>query len=119
MGDDIADRQPSCFYGFMASPSWFPLHRDHHSRFHLLGHEESPGDGGCRSRRWRSLLRRLRKEGKCGYGSKPQLTFHYDIVSYSKNFDDGCCWERERGFRRRCEDPIPRMKAISTIGPLK
>ncbi|CAA7393955.1 unnamed protein product [Spirodela intermedia] len=97
MGSDpLGSRRPTCAYGFMASPSWFPLQRSSHSLFHPLRHDGTGGDGG-RSRRWQNLFRRLTREGK----SKPH-TFHYDVVSYYKNFDDGCGWERERGLLPPC-----------------
>ncbi|CAA6657828.1 unnamed protein product [Spirodela intermedia] len=86
-------------------PSWFPLQRSSHSLFHPLRHDGTGGDGG-RSRRWQNLFRRLTREGK----SKPH-TFHYDVVSYYKNFDDGCGWERERGLL----PPYSKVASVITL----
>uniref|UniRef100_A0A7C8YIX7 Uncharacterized protein n=1 Tax=Opuntia streptacantha TaxID=393608 RepID=A0A7C8YIX7_OPUST len=73
-----------------------------------------PSSGGAadRSRRpWRKLLRRLlRESNKCIYGStavavhnnsrSSPLTFQYDAVSYSQNFDEGTHHEDYRHFGR-------------------
>jgi hypothetical protein len=67
------------------SPSCFPVHEETgYSRIHCCSSSHNK-----RSWRWRNLLRRLVRDGKNLYGSKP-LSFHYDAVSYSQNFDDGC-----------------------------
>ncbi|KAK9284281.1 hypothetical protein L1049_023451 [Liquidambar formosana] len=80
--DLTAHRRSSYFPGCIMSPSCLPAHEEY-SRIH-----HCPG-GNNRSRRsWRKLLKRIIREGKSIYGSKP-LTFHYDAVSYSQNFDDG------------------------------
>lgn len=59
----------------------------------------SSRNGSNRSRRlWRRLLWRLvRESNKCINGCSsnnkmrpPPLTFQYDAVSYSQNFDEGC-----------------------------
>ncbi|KAG7968160.1 hypothetical protein I3843_08G138800 [Carya illinoinensis] len=69
----------------MMSPSCFPVPNDHveYSRIHCRSHRS-------RGWRWRYLLRRLLRDStKKFYRSKP-LSFQYDAVSYSQNFDDGC-----------------------------
>ncbi|TYG95066.1 hypothetical protein ES288_A11G238200v1 [Gossypium darwinii] len=91
-------RVSSYFCGcYMMSPSCFPVHEEmDYSRIH---HCSSGGDNRTR-RRWRNLLRRLVKDGKTSlYGSKPPLSFHYDAVSYSQNFDEGC--HRDESAHRR------------------
>ncbi|KAJ8645520.1 hypothetical protein MRB53_007268 [Persea americana] len=82
MEQDSVHRRPLHFSGCIASPSWIPSRNDGF-HFHLLN-GTTP-----RSRRWRNLLKRLVKEGKNMYGSKPPLTFRYDEDSYSQNFDEG------------------------------
>ncbi|KAF8370032.1 hypothetical protein HHK36_031930 [Tetracentron sinense] len=77
------------------------VHKEY-SRIHVCG-------GTNRSRRWRNLLRRLVRESKSIYGSKP-LTFHYDAVSYSQNFDDGCHNEESS----RCSGVLLRFQMGST-----
>uniref|UniRef100_A0A5B7CB05 Uncharacterized protein n=1 Tax=Davidia involucrata TaxID=16924 RepID=A0A5B7CB05_DAVIN len=81
MGSDLTHRRSSYFSGCM-SPSCVPVHEEY-SRIHH--HLPSAKNGG---RRWRKLLKRLVRESKSIYGSKP-LTFQYDAESYSQNFDEG------------------------------
>ncbi|MBA0618380.1 hypothetical protein Godav_027740, partial [Gossypium davidsonii] len=100
MERDLINRRrgSSYFCGcYMMSPSCFPVHEElDYSRIH---HCSSGGDNRTR-RRWRNLLRRLVKDGKTSlYGSKPPLSFHYDAVSYSQNFDEGC--HRDESAHRR------------------
>ncbi|GAB4848829.1 hypothetical protein Ancab_003623 [Ancistrocladus abbreviatus] len=59
-----------------------------YSRIHICG---GSGGSNChRTRRfWRRFVKRLVREGRSIYGSKP-VTFQYDAVSYSQNFDEGC-----------------------------
>ncbi|KAA8546648.1 hypothetical protein F0562_003121 [Nyssa sinensis] len=64
------------------SPSCVPVHEEYSRIHHLRGAKNG-------SRRWRKLIKMLVRESKSIYGSKP-LTFQYDAVSYSQNFDDGC-----------------------------
>ncbi|KAE8676585.1 putative beta-glucosidase [Hibiscus syriacus] len=75
-------RALSCFScSYMMPPSCFTVQEEmEYSRIHR-----------CSSRRrWKNLLRILVRDGKNGvYGSKP-LSFYYDAVSYSQNFDEGC-----------------------------
>lgn len=100
MERDLINRRrgSSYFCGcYMMSPSCFPVHEEmDYSRIHRCS---SGGDKRTR-RRWRNLLRRLVKDGKTSlYGSKPPLSFHYDAVSYSQNFDEGC--HRDESAHRR------------------
>ncbi|KAK7818562.1 hypothetical protein CFP56_041203 [Quercus suber] len=86
MESDLSHRRSSYFSGCMSSPSCFPVHEElEYSRIHCCSHNK-------RSRRWRNLLRRFVRESKNFYGSKDSkpLSFHYDAVSYSQNFDEGC-----------------------------
>ncbi|PIN07702.1 hypothetical protein CDL12_19728 [Handroanthus impetiginosus] len=83
MGGDTFQRRPSYISGCM-SPSCVPVHEEY-SRIHINQDEK-----GHRSRRLRKLLRKIVNEGRSIYGSPKRLTFQYDAVSYSQNFDDGC-----------------------------
>ncbi|EEF35153.1 conserved hypothetical protein [Ricinus communis] len=91
----------SCLSGCMiSSPSCFPVHDEmEYSRIH----SSSGNSSNKRStRRWRHFIRRLVRDGKSSlYGSssspKP-LSFHYDAVSYSQNFDEGCHHEDSRPY---------------------
>lgn len=82
MGDAIHRRQ-SYLVGCM-SPSCIPVHE-------AYARVDQVSDGGKnhRSRRLRKLLRKIVKESKNFYGSAKPLSFQYDAVSYSQNFDDG------------------------------
>lgn len=89
--------RPSCLSGcMMSSPSCFPVHDEmEYSRIESFNYCNNNNIAGAAankgSRRWRNLLRRLVREGRTSiYGSKP-LSFRYDAVSYSQNFDDGNC----------------------------
>ncbi|KAL0381465.1 UNVERIFIED_CONTAM: hypothetical protein Sangu_0210800 [Sesamum angustifolium] len=82
MGGDIFHRRPSYLSGCM-SPSCVPVHEEY-SRIHINSGQ------GHRSRRLRKLLRKIVKESRSIYGAPKPLTFQYDAVSYSQNFDDGC-----------------------------
>nr|DAD40874.1 TPA_asm: hypothetical protein HUJ06_015197 [Nelumbo nucifera] len=73
-------RRLSYFSGCMTPPSCLHSHNEY-SRVPAIY-------STSRSQKWRNLLRRLVRESKSIYRSKP-LTFHYDAVSYSQNFDDG------------------------------
>ncbi|KVH92382.1 hypothetical protein Ccrd_005569 [Cynara cardunculus var. scolymus] len=43
-----------------------------------------------RSRKWRKMMKKLVEESKKSiYGTSKSLTFGYDAVSYSLNFDEG------------------------------
>ncbi|KAL3721824.1 hypothetical protein ACJRO7_034203 [Eucalyptus globulus] len=79
------------------SPSCFPL-RDE-TEYHRLSSRDSRGR---RSRwKWRHLLKRIVTDGMCIYRSKP-VSFHYDAISYSQNFDEGR-WRCEYGSASRFE----------------
>ncbi|KAK4263038.1 hypothetical protein QN277_028517 [Acacia crassicarpa] len=83
--------------------SCFAVHDEvHYSRIHCCdnhdannnhhsNHSKRGGGGG----RWRNLLRRIMREGKTACGPKT-LSFQYDPVSYSQNFDDGCHLQEPR-----------------------
>ncbi|KGN48682.1 hypothetical protein Csa_003439 [Cucumis sativus] len=83
-----------------SSPACFPIHEGvEYTRIH-------GGAGAKRSGwRWRYLLRKWVKDGMNIYGSK-SLSFQYDAVSYSQNFDEGsrcyesCHRENEIGISR-------------------
>ncbi|PON38877.1 hypothetical protein PanWU01x14_309030 [Parasponia andersonii] len=93
---------PLYFSGCLTSPTCFPLREEiEYSRLHFC----ATTHGGRRSGRWRwrSFLWRLVRDSKIGLcGSinhhKP-ISFHYDAVSYSQNFDEGCHVNEEN--RRR------------------
>ncbi|OAY35690.1 hypothetical protein MANES_12G121900v8 [Manihot esculenta] len=96
----LPHRRSSCLSGCMMSPSCFPVHEEmEYSRIHY-----SSSSSSKRGRRWRNLIRRLVRDGKSSlYGSKP-LSFNYDAVSYSQNFDEGShyqesCPSRPKFFR--------------------
>lgn len=80
---DIIHRRPSYLSGCM-SPSCVPVHEEY-SRIHVGG-----GDKSHRGRRLRRIIRKIVSESKSLYGPAKPLTFQYDAVSYSQNFDDGC-----------------------------
>ncbi|XP_059641276.1 uncharacterized protein LOC132283355 [Cornus florida] len=82
MGADLNHRRSSYFSGCM-SPSCVPVHEEY-ARIRLPSAGAKSGN-----RKWRKLIKKLVKESKSIYGSKP-LTFQYDAVSYSQNFDEGC-----------------------------
>ncbi|KAK6258745.1 hypothetical protein SCA6_013219 [Theobroma cacao] len=100
MERDLSRRRSFYFSGCMMSPSCFPVHEEmEYSRIH---YRSSSSDKT--RRRWRNLLRRLVRDGKSSiYGSKP-LSFHYDAVSYSQNFDDGCHHDESGHGRRVFQD---------------
>ncbi|KAL1537000.1 hypothetical protein AAHA92_29565 [Salvia divinorum] len=78
---DVINRRPSYLIGCM-SPSCVPVHEEY-SRI--------PGGRGHRGgKRLRRLIRKILSESKSLYGAPKPLTFQYDAVSYSQNFDDGC-----------------------------
>ncbi|GMI68731.1 hypothetical protein like AT5G65613 [Hibiscus trionum] len=91
-------RTSSCFSGcYMMSTSRFTVHEEmEYSRIHRCSSSSDTG------KRWRNLLRRLVRDGKnsmYGSNSKP-LSFHYDAVSYSQNFDEGCHREESEHYQR-------------------
>ncbi|KDP32170.1 hypothetical protein JCGZ_12631 [Jatropha curcas] len=88
----LPHRGSSCLSaGCMMSPSCFPVYDG--MEYQLVQYNSNNSSSIKRSRRWRYLIRRLVREGKTSiYGSKP-LSFHYDAVSYSQNFDEGCHYQ--------------------------
>ncbi|KAJ7953488.1 DNA polymerase zeta catalytic subunit like [Quillaja saponaria] len=95
-------RQPSYFAGCLMSPPCFPMREEaEYSRIHY----ENPNINKIRSRiRWRNILRRLVRDSKSLYGSTKghlNLSFHYDAVSYSQNFDDGVHCDQQQQQPRR------------------
>ncbi|XP_050206700.1 uncharacterized protein LOC126656228 [Mercurialis annua] len=81
----LPHRRSSCLSGcIVSSPSCFPVHEEmEYTRIHSSSKRSS--------RRWRHLIRRL-VIGSLSSSSKP-LSFHYDAISYSQNFDEGCRFE--------------------------
>ncbi|KAL6220209.1 hypothetical protein ACLB2K_007966 [Fragaria x ananassa] len=100
-GDLIPPRRSTYLTGCMMSPSCFPVHEE-------MGYSrmESCGENKRSLRRWRNFLRRLvmsdggRRRRRSIYGSSKAVSFQYDAVSYSQNFDEGChLYEEEPGRR--------------------
>ncbi|KAL4351613.1 hypothetical protein GQ457_06G035080 [Hibiscus cannabinus] len=91
MGRDLSRRRQSSYFSgcYTMSPTCFPVHEEmEYSRIHYCG---KASDSDTIRRRWRNLLRRLVKDGKSSaHRSSKPLSFHYDAVSYSQNFDEGC-----------------------------
>jgi len=84
-------RSSSYMPGCMMSPSCLPIHSEfQYSRIHYCS--SSPRK---RVRRWRNILRRFMRESKTLCRSKP-VSFQYDPVSYSQNFDEGCHLDEPR-----------------------
>ncbi|KAL2241460.1 UNVERIFIED_CONTAM: hypothetical protein Sindi_0787200 [Sesamum indicum] len=95
MGGDFVHRRSSYLSSCM-SPSCVPVHEEY-SRIDI----SSTDDKSHRSRRLRKLLRKIVNESKSIYfGPTKPLSFQYDAVSYSQNFDDGCHKDDESG---RCQ----------------
>ncbi|KAK6923871.1 hypothetical protein RJ641_010071 [Dillenia turbinata] len=98
--DDLTGpRRPSYFPSCLASPrTCFTSNNEDYSRIHVRGNKNSNTN---KSRLfWRKLVKRIVRESKSIYGSKP-LTLNYDAVSYSKNFDEGCHTDDSRRFGAR------------------
>ncbi|KAI3699489.1 hypothetical protein L2E82_43845 [Cichorium intybus] len=78
-------RRSSYFSGCL-SPSCLPAHEQYTL---INGGTHSSGCNRWR-RRWRKLINTVIRESKKSiYGSSKPLTFRYDAVSYSQNFDEG------------------------------
>ena len=74
--------RPSYISNCMMSPPCFPVPNEfQYSKIHY-----SPIK---RKWRWRNLLRKFLRERKILCRHK-QISFQYDPVSYSQNFDEGC-----------------------------
>ncbi|KAG8384183.1 hypothetical protein BUALT_Bualt04G0091600 [Buddleja alternifolia] len=98
MGGDVVHRRSSYLSGCM-SPSCVPVHEEY-SRIHHISQDKSH-----RSRRLRRLLRKIVNESKIGiYGPAKRLSFQYDAVSYSQNFDDGS--HRDHDDYARCHQVL-------------
>ncbi|KAG8373800.1 hypothetical protein BUALT_Bualt11G0062800 [Buddleja alternifolia] len=82
MGGATFHRRSSYLSGCM-SPSCVPVHEEY-TRVQI-SHDES-----LRRRRLRKLLRKIVNESKSIYGPPKPVSFQYDAVSYSQNFDEGC-----------------------------
>ncbi|KAE9607036.1 hypothetical protein Lalb_Chr09g0325821 [Lupinus albus] len=90
----ITMQRSSCILGCMMSPpSCFQL--DNEFQYSRVQYFNNPIKSK-RGLRWRNILRRLMKESKTLCGSKPIISFQYDPVSYSHNFDEGCHLEEPR-----------------------
>lgn len=88
------------------SPSCFPVHDE--LQYSRIPHHYCTSGTNKRGRRWRNFLRRLVRDGKTstqGTTTK-DLSFHYDAVSYSQNFDEGCRYDQlsGAGFRQGFRD---------------
>ncbi|KAJ0494239.1 hypothetical protein HanRHA438_Chr12g0562741 [Helianthus annuus] len=83
-------RRSSYFSGCM-SPSCVPVH-EQYTRVNRSTRTRW-------SQKWRNLINKVIRESKKSiYVSPKPLTFRYDAVSYSQNFDDGT-------HRRECYNP--------------
>ncbi|KAG9152461.1 hypothetical protein Leryth_027047 [Lithospermum erythrorhizon] len=90
MGLDQVGRNSSYFSGCI-SPSCVLVHEEYSRLHHNISNEKR------NQKKLKKLIKRIMSESKSIYKSTP-LTFHYDAVSYSQNFDDGC--HREEYHRR-------------------
>ncbi|OIV94469.1 hypothetical protein TanjilG_25531 [Lupinus angustifolius] len=90
----ITVQRSSCISGcMMFPPSCFQLRNEfQYSRVQYCNNPIK----SRRGLRWRNILRRLMRESKTLCGSKPIISFQYDPVSYSQNFDEGCHLEEPR-----------------------
>lgn len=88
-GGDMNIRRSSYFSGSCMSPSCVPVHEEY-TRINIINNGHGGGSNGNRSRRLKKIIKKLMSERKNIYGSRPTtLTFQYDAVSYSQNFDEG------------------------------
>ncbi|PRQ48382.1 hypothetical protein RchiOBHm_Chr2g0110091 [Rosa chinensis] len=98
MEGDLPPRRSTYLPGCMMSPSCFPVQEE-------MGYTRMESCGkNKRSRRWRSFLRRMvsdRRRSRSIYGSSKAVSFQYDAVSYSQNFDEGCHLYEEPGRRSK------------------
>ncbi|KAI4328107.1 hypothetical protein L6164_020491 [Bauhinia variegata] len=92
MERDPTTRHQSSYFSGCMSPSFLPVHDEfRYTRVHSCSNHHNQRRG----QRWRNILRKLMREGMSLCGSK-QLSFQYDPVSYSQNFDEGCHLEDPR-----------------------
>ncbi|GFP91441.1 hypothetical protein PHJA_001288100 [Phtheirospermum japonicum] len=100
---ELIHRRPLYLSSCM-SPSCVPVHEEY-SRIQISG--SGAVDKSHRSRRVRKLLRKIVSESRKVYRPAKPLTFQYDAVSYSQNFDEGCYRDdesapcRQQDFRWR------------------
>ncbi|CAA2958568.1 Hypothetical predicted protein [Olea europaea subsp. europaea] len=80
MGGEINNRRLPYFSGCM-SPSCVTV-QEEYSRIHI-------SRGNNKGRRLRKLVRKIVNESKSIYEPSKPVTFQYDAVSYSQNFDEG------------------------------
>ncbi|CAA2999788.1 Hypothetical predicted protein [Olea europaea subsp. europaea] len=80
MGGEINNRRLPYFSGCM-SPSCVTVHEEY-ARIHI-------SRGNNRGRRLKKLVRKIVNESKSIYEPSKPVTFQYDAVSYSQNFDEG------------------------------
>ncbi|KAM7276781.1 hypothetical protein ACFE04_018647 [Oxalis oulophora] len=84
---DLTSKKCIPFPESVMSPSCFPVQEKiEYTRIQYI----NCGNNNKRVRKWRNLLKKMVRDGKNKYGSSKQLSFHYDAVSYSQNFDEGC-----------------------------
>ncbi|KAK9110781.1 hypothetical protein Sjap_018841 [Stephania japonica] len=80
--------------GCVPTTSCVAVH-DQYSRISVCNTTSSRSGNCCRLR---NLIRRFVRESKSFYCTSKRLTFQYDAVSYSQNFDEG---RRDDEFTRR------------------
>ncbi|GMN34072.1 hypothetical protein TIFTF001_004492 [Ficus carica] len=102
--DDLSARRTttaSYLSGCMTPPACFPPHEE--TEYTRLGHVSS-SSASRNSRRWRRFLWRLVRDSKnmgfCGIPNQKSISFNYDAVSYSQNFDEGCHAYEDQPRRR-------------------
>ncbi|CAA0839667.1 Unknown protein [Striga hermonthica] len=105
MGEIVYRRSPnlSC----CMSPSCVPVHDDY-ARIHAT-------PKGHRARSLRKLLRKIVTESRNIYRPPKPITFKYDAVSYSQNFDEGC--HRDEEFAPWRRQVVLRDLKVSTAAP--
>ncbi|KAK7309601.1 hypothetical protein RJT34_06463 [Clitoria ternatea] len=80
----------------MMSPSCLPIHNEfQYSRIHYSHNK--------RVWRWRNIIRRFMRESKIMCRSK-HVSFQYDPISYSQNFDEGVHLEEPRRLSQVFQD---------------
>ncbi|KAI5684381.1 hypothetical protein M9H77_05609 [Catharanthus roseus] len=90
MGGDMNVRRSSSYFSGCMSPSCVPVHEE----YSRIGSSGAHGGGDSKTirsrRRLKKIIKKLMNESKSIYGGSRPLTFQYDAVSYSQNFDEGC-----------------------------
>ncbi|OWM85429.1 hypothetical protein CDL15_Pgr019053 [Punica granatum] len=69
------------------SPSCFPVNEDF--EYSRIPYGKISSNSSRKCRKWRNLIRRIVRDSKNIYRPPKPVSFHYDAVSYSQNFDDG------------------------------